>query len=657
MKNKTKKIYKESLKLHKFYRGKINIIPKCPVRNLQDFNCWYSPGVAAVCMEIAKDRNKVFEYTNRWNTIAVVSDGSRVLGLGDIGPEAALPVMEGKALIFKYLGGVDAFPIVLNTKDPDEIISIVKSISPSFGGINLEDIEQPKCFYILEKLRQELDIPVWHDDQQGTATVTLAGLINALKIVNKKISEIKVAFIGAGAANIRTVKLLIKAGVAPENVVVVDSKGILNKSRKDIEEQRDLFKEKWEVCLITNKEQISGGIQEALIGRDVVISASRPGPGIIKKGWIKKMAKDPIIFAEANPIPEILPEEAKQAGAKIVATGRSDYPNQVNNSLCFPGIFRGVLDVQAKTITDEMCISVAYTIAKFAEKKGISENYIVPTMEEWEVYPEIAVTAATEAIKQGIARKKLSKNKLYEQARNMISSSIKQLKLLMEKNIIKLIILLLSFLLIKNISYTKEIVRYKYFAESTRLDGSCGKIYSINSYITKKNKVLLGLHRFDLSINYGATSNAEVGIKFNLNEQQDISKFFTQNIKLIYPYVKYKLIDSYENNPIDMALGFYKASFFIVLEKKFPEIYSTSFLTNFFLTFTEKQKFSYSLAFSKYTKWIEFILDLNFINKYYALGIRALLTPDIRLNLFITDLKNLKDILFYNFIFGICIKI
>ncbi len=656
-KDKAKEIYKNSLKLHKFYKGKIGVVPKCPVRSLEDFNYWYSPGVAAACVEISKNPDKVFEYTNRWNTIAVVSDGSRVLGLGDIGPKAALPVMEGKSLIFKYLGGVDAFPIVINTKDPDEIINVVKNISSSFGGINLEDIEQPKCFYILDRLREELDIPVWHDDQQGTATVTVAGLINALKVVGKKISEIKVALVGAGAANVRIAKLLIKAGVLPEEMVVVDSKGILNMSRKDIEEKKDQFKEKWELCLITNKRQISGSIEEALVGCDVVISASRPGPGVIKKEWIKKMAKDPIVFAEANPVPEILPEEAKQAGAKIVATGRSDYPNQINNSLCFPGIFRGVLDVQARTITDEMCVAVAYTIAKFAEKKGITEDYIVPTMEEWEVYPEIAVTAAAEAIKQKVARKKISKEKLYKQAKDIINSSIQLTKLLMDKKFIKLIFLCLGLFSFFNFGYSKGIVRYKYFVESARLDGSCGKIYSINSYVVKKNKVLLGLHRFDLSFNYGATSNAEVGIKFNLNDQQDVVNFFSKNIKLISPYAKYKLISSTDGNPVDMALGFYKTSVFVVLEKTFPEFYSTSLLVNFFLTFLERQKFSYSFSFSKYTKWVEFILDLNPIAQYYAVGARALLTPDIRLNLFLVDIKNLKNVLFYNFVFGICLKI
>ncbi|MCX7910940.1 MAG: NADP-dependent malic enzyme [Endomicrobia bacterium] len=428
-KDNTNQIYKKSISLHKKYKGKIGVIPKCKIESLDDFKHWYTPGVAAPCREIYKQFNNVFEYTNKWNSVAIISDGSRVLGLGDIGPYAGLPVMEGKALIFKYLGGVDAYPIMLKTKDPEKIIETVKIISPGFGGINLEDIEQPKCFYILDRLKKELDIPVWHDDQQGTATVTLAALINALKIVNKKIHEIKIAMIGAGAANICIAKLLIKAGVISNNIIMVDSKGILHPDREDIRNNKDLYKEKWEMCKITNKERRKGGMEEAIIGTDVIIAASTPGPGIIKKEWIKKMERDPIIFAEANPIPEIMPQEAKQAGARVVATGRSDFPNQINNSLCFPGIFRGVLDVQAKTITDEMCISAAKTIADFAEKKGINEDYIIPRMDEWEVYPLIAASVAQTAISQGVALKKISYSQLYKKAKEIIYISRKLTKI------------------------------------------------------------------------------------------------------------------------------------------------------------------------------------------------------------------------------------
>ncbi len=656
MRETTAKIYKKALRLHKFYRGKISTIPKCPIRDLSDFNYWYTPGVAAVCQEIYKNKQKIFEYTNRWNTVAIVSDGSRVLGLGDIGPEAALPVMEGKALIFKYLGGVDAIPIVINEKDPDKFVQIIKSISCSFGGINLEDIEQPKCFYILEKLKEELDIPVWHDDQQGTATVTLAGLINALRIVGKKIDEIKLALIGAGAANVCIARLLIKAGVKAGNIVVVDSKGILHPDREDIKQNAHLYKEKWELCLTTNKEKIKGAIKEALVGRDVVIAASRPGPGVIKKEWIKKMNAKPIVFAEANPVPEILPQEAKEAGAAVVATGRSDFPNQINNSLCFPGIFRGVLDVQAKTITDEMCISVAETIARFAQKKGISEDYIIPTMEEWELYPEIAATAGISAIKQKLTRKKFTYKQLYNTAKAIIKSSIDETKLLVKKGFIKLPKIGMLFFILFSCSFTETTIsRYKYFAECARVEGSCGKFYSINTYILTQNKILFSIYRFDVSISYGATGNSEVGLKFNLNEQQNIMEF-DKNITKISPYVKYKIISS-KDQPIDLAIGFYRTIPFVIVEKLLPEVYSTSILTNFFFSFTQQKKFKYSFAISKYTKWVEYIVDINPIEELYALGIRVLLMPDVKLGLFIYDLKNLNNVLFYNFIFGISIKV
>ncbi|MBE0479233.1 NADP-dependent malic enzyme, partial [Candidatus Aerophobetes bacterium] len=399
---KAKKPGEDALKLHPFYRGKIEIVPKCVVRDFNDFAIWYSPGVAQACMAIVHNQDAVYDNTNKWNTVAVVSDGTRVLGLGDIGPEAGLPVMEGKALLFKYLGGVDAFPICLNTKDADEIITAVKWLQPSFGGINLEDIEKPKCFYILDRLREEMDIPVWHDDQQGTAAITLAGFLNALKIVGKKIDQVKVSMIGAGAANMAIARLLISAGVIPGNIIMADSKGILNPDRADIDREKD--KEKWDMCLKSNSEKRKGDIREAMKGTDVCIACSKPGPGVIKPEWVKAMADDAVVFACANPIPEIWPWEAKEAGAKIVATGRSDFSNQVNNSLGFPGIFRGALDVRAKTITDEMCIAAAKELAKCAEDKGLSEEYIVPTMDEWEVFPREAVSVGMKAIEQGIAR-------------------------------------------------------------------------------------------------------------------------------------------------------------------------------------------------------------------------------------------------------------
>ncbi|MBS7631230.1 NADP-dependent malic enzyme [Candidatus Bathyarchaeota archaeon] len=407
-------------------------MPKCAIRDLQDFNIWYTPGVAQSCREIQKNSEAAFELTSKWNYVAVVSDGTRVLGLGDIGGLAGMPVMEGKALIFKYLGGVDAFPICLATKDPEEIIQAVKWIEPSFGGINLEDISVPKCFHVLDRLRKEMSIPVWHDDQQGTAAVILAGTINALKIVGKRLSEAQFTIIGAGAANTRTFYVLEAAGMNPKKVIITDSKGILNKNREDL---KDTYK--WDLAVKTNPEDREGGVKEAMEGSDIVIAASKPGPGVIKKEDVAVMADDAIVFACANPIPEIWPWEAKEAGAKIVATGRSDFPNQVNNSLVFPAIFRGALDVRAKTITDEMCIASASELAKHAEERGLSEEYILPSMEEWEVYPKQAVATGLKAIEQGIARKKISKAELLENAESIIKRTQDIVSLLMKQRLIK----------------------------------------------------------------------------------------------------------------------------------------------------------------------------------------------------------------------------
>ncbi|HHH80952.1 MAG TPA: NADP-dependent malic enzyme [candidate division Zixibacteria bacterium] len=433
---KAEKPGRDAMRLHPFYQGKIQVMAKCVVRNMDDFAIWYTPGVAKPCLAIKDDPLTVFEHTNKGNFVAVVSDGTRVLGLGDIGPEAAMPVMEGKALLFKYLGGVDAFPICVDTKDPDELIDFVLKLQPSFGGINLEDISQPKCFYILDELRKRAHIPVWHDDQQGTAAVTVAGLINAVKLVNKKLSEIKVAMVGAGAANIRVAHQMFLAGVKPENVIMVDSKGIIHTEREDAEILATKYKEKWELAQITNPDKISGGIPEAMKDADVVIALSKPGPGVIEPEWVKLMARDPILFVCANPVPEIYPWDAKAAGAKIVATGRSDFPNQVNNSLGFPGIFRGALDVRAKTITDEMCLAAAYELAKVAEDKGLREDYIIPLMEEWEVFPREAVAVALKAIEQGVARVKRTKDELMRMAEEKIRSAREQVHLLMKEGYI-----------------------------------------------------------------------------------------------------------------------------------------------------------------------------------------------------------------------------
>ena len=416
---KAKKPGEDAMKLHPFYRGKVKVTPKCAIRDFNDFAIWYTPGVAEPCKEIQRTPEKVFEHTNKANMVAVVTDGTRVLGLGDIGPEAGLPVMEGKAILFKYLGGVDAFPICLDTKDPDEIIKTVLLLQPTFGGINLEDIAQPKCFYILDTLRREARIPVWHDDQQGTAAITLAGLINAVKVVGKKLEQVKIAMVGAGASNIAISRVIIAAGVDPKKVFMTDTKGILHPNREDKEELKKNFKEKWHMATTTNAEGRRGGIPEAMIGADV-------------------LAEDPVVFVCANPIPEMWPWEAKEAGAKVVATGRSDFPNQVNNSLGFPGIFRGTLDVMARTITDEMCIAAAQELAKCAEDKGLDPEYIIPTMDEWEVFPREATAVGMKAIEQGVARLKMSREELFEKSSKIIKQAREETQFLMKEGFIPL---------------------------------------------------------------------------------------------------------------------------------------------------------------------------------------------------------------------------
>ena len=431
---KAQKPGEDAMRLHPFYRGKLEVTPKCAIRSCGDFSIWYTPGVAAPCRDIAQHPEKVFAHTNKANFIAIVSDGTRVLGLGDIGPHAALPVMEGKAILFKYLGGVDAFPICLATKEPEQIIQACKWLEPTFGGINLEDIAKPKCFYILDRLRKEMTIPVWHDDQQGTAAVTLAGLINSLKIVGKRKQEARIALIGVGAANVAVQRVLIAAGFPPANMIMVDSRGILHRGRDDLQSPENEFK--WEICSKTNRENRTGGIADALKGADVCVALAKSGPGVIKPEWVEKMAKDAIIFACANPVPEIWPWEAKEAGARIVATGRSDFPNQVNNSLGFPGIFRGVIDVAATTITDEMCIAAAEELAGCAESKGLSDQRILPTMEDWEVFPREAAAVGLKAIEQGVARKTLTKNELIDEATKVIGRAQRQTKTLMEHGVI-----------------------------------------------------------------------------------------------------------------------------------------------------------------------------------------------------------------------------
>jgi len=430
--------YSLSVQLHRFYGGKIETIPKVPIRRVKDFAIWYTPGVAEPSRRIHKNPDESFDLTSRGNTIAVVSDGTRVLGLGDIGPEGAYPVMEGKALIFKYLGGVDAVPLVHRSRDPEKFLELLETIEPSFGGINLEDIESPKCFYILEEARKRLNIPVWHDDQQGTAAVTLAGLINAFILVGKDIRKARIVIFGAGAANIALYRLLKKYGVPPENIVVIDSKGVLHPDRMDIDKLMITHPWKYQIAIETKGGGLPPGapIEKALEGADALVAASRPGPGVIKKEWIAKMAKDAIVFAEANPVPEIWPWEAKEAGARVVATGRSDFPNQVNNSLVFPAVFRGVLDVRATTITDEMAIAAAEELARYAREKGIHEDYILPTMDEWEVYPREAAAVAVKAVEQGVARRYTTYKEELERARTIIAQARKKYELIWKNGLI-----------------------------------------------------------------------------------------------------------------------------------------------------------------------------------------------------------------------------
>jgi len=374
--------------------GKIEIKNKIPVATREDLSMAYTPGVARICMAIHEDRTKAYDLTVKKNTIAVVSDGTAVLGLGDIGPEAAMPVMEGKAMLFKEFGGVDAFPICLRTKDPKQIVTVVKSISPGFGGVNLEDIAAPRCFEIERRLRNELDIPVFHDDQHGTAVVILAGLINALKVVNKRMENIRVVVCGLGAAGIASIRLLLSTGV--KQIIGCDRSGILYKGRKE-----NMNPIKALIAENTNPEKIRGPISRALKGADLFIGLSQPG--VIQVKDVKKMAKNPIIFAMANPDPEIRPEEVGRL-AKIVATGRSDYPNQINNVLCFPGLFRGVLDCQAREINDAMLLAAANAIAHIILEQELNEDYIIPSVLNRKVPEQVSNNVREAAVQTGVAK-------------------------------------------------------------------------------------------------------------------------------------------------------------------------------------------------------------------------------------------------------------
>lgn len=406
----------EALRLHGLYRGKMQTALKCPMRSPADFGIWYTPGVAEPCRAIQADPEAVYNYTNKGNLVAVVSDGSRVLGLGDIGPEAGLPVMEGKSLLFKYLGGVDAVALCLATRSAEDLVRAVEWLAPSFGGINLEDIAQPKCFRVLEVLRENLSIPVWHDDQQGTATVVLAGLLNALRATGREFKNVRIAMIGIGAANVATYRLLTAYGVEPGAITACDRRGILHPGRSDIEADGSTYPEKWRICMESNGDRRTGGIAEALAGADVCLAFSAPGPGVIKPDWIAHMAPQGIVFACANPVPEIWPQEAMAAGAAIVATGRNDFPNQVNNSLVFPGMFRGALDVRSRAITDEMAFAAAMALSEYAVELDLRQDRILPGMEDPQTAARVAAAAGMAAQSQGIAQITRSKEELLAMA-------------------------------------------------------------------------------------------------------------------------------------------------------------------------------------------------------------------------------------------------
>lgn len=386
--------FEESLKLHEEKVGKIEVVSKVKVNTREDLSLAYTPGVAEPCRKIHEDEENVYKYTSKGNLVAVVTDGTAVLGLGDIGPKAGLPVMEGKAILFKEFADVDAFPICLATKDVDEIVRTVKLIAPGFGGINLEDISAPRCFEIEEKLKKELDIPVFHDDQHGTAIVVLAGLINALKVVGKKIEDIKVVINGAGAAGTAIAKLLLSSGV--KNLIACDKVGILYRGNENVDEA------KRELAKITNPDNIQGTLAAALVGADVFIGVS--APGVVSQDMVRTMNKDSILFAMANPTPEIMPEEAKAAGARVIGTGRSDFPNQVNNVLAFPGIFRGALDVRAKEINEEMKIAAAYAIASMIKDEDLNDNNVIPYALDRTVAANVAEAIKKAARESGAAR-------------------------------------------------------------------------------------------------------------------------------------------------------------------------------------------------------------------------------------------------------------
>ncbi|WP_142413203.1 NAD(P)-dependent malic enzyme [Hathewaya massiliensis] len=384
----------KALQVHKENKGKLEVISKIKVETREDLAVAYTPGVAEPCLQIAKDNDKIYDYTIKSHTVAIVTNGTAVLGLGNIGAGAGLPVMEGKALLFKEFGDIDAFPICIDSQDPEEIIKTVKLIQPVFGGINLEDIKAPECFYIEERLKKELDIPVFHDDQHGTAIVTLAGLYNALKITKKSIEEIGIVINGSGAAGVAICKLLLNAGA--KNIIMCDSKGAI------VEGAENLNSSKAEIAKITNRNHEKGALGDVIKNKDVFIGVS--APGVLTKEMVKSMNKDAIIFAMANPTPEIMPDEAKEAGARVIATGRSDFPNQINNVLVFPGIFKGALKVRASEITEDMKLAAARAVANLVKEEQLNEEFIIPYALDKTVADSVAKEVERIAIETGIAR-------------------------------------------------------------------------------------------------------------------------------------------------------------------------------------------------------------------------------------------------------------
>ncbi|MDP3114971.1 MAG: NADP-dependent malic enzyme [Candidatus Cloacimonadaceae bacterium] len=406
--------------MHAHYRGKMQTLPKTGIWGFNWFNVWYTPGVSAVSTSIRDDEERSYDLSNRGNLVAVVSDSTRVLGDGDCHPSGGLGVMEGKAMLMKYLGGLDAIALCVNNRDangkpdPARLIEFVKMLEPSVGAVNLEDISQPNCYRVLEELRESCGIPVWHDDAQGTACVTLAGLINALRLTDRKMETIKTVLFGAGASNTTIASFLLQSGLDPANLIIFDSRGALHKDRADIKTNPDKYKQ-WDMAQKSNPQKLNT-MESAMTGADVLIALSTPGPDTIKPEWIKLMAKKAIVFACANPVPEIYPHAAKAAGAYIVATGRGDFPNQINNSCGFPGILKGALLVRASKITDNMAIRAAHSLADFALRRGINPENIVPTMDEAEVFAVEAADVAMQAIADGVARVSKTRDQVFNEA-------------------------------------------------------------------------------------------------------------------------------------------------------------------------------------------------------------------------------------------------